>query len=133
MRPELNSEKRKELRTCSLKILKATQLSSDFMALVAYYILIFVSSTYRPYFTTISDKRKRLEMAFFYKSIENLFFFSIADYNQLSEFVFPLSIRQTRWRYRHYSLFKANFLLYNKYSDSFQTCKGDNRARSSNS
>jgi len=64
MRPELNSEKRKELRTCSLKILKATQLSSDFMALVAYYILIFVSSTYRPYFTTISDKRKRLWQPF---------------------------------------------------------------------
>ncbi|ATF64204.1 hypothetical protein CO687_01365 [Streptococcus gordonii] len=97
MRPELNSEKRKELRTCSLKILKATQLSSDFMALVAYYILIFVSSTYRPYFTTISGKRKRLKMAFFYKSNKNLFFFSIADYSWLSEFVFPLSICQTRW------------------------------------
>ena len=133
MRPELNSEKRKELRTCSLKILKATQLSSDFMALVAYYILIFVSSTYRPYFTTISGKRKRLEMAFFYKSTENLFFFSIADYSWLAEFVFPLSIRQIRWRYSHYSLFKENFLLYNKYSDSFQTYKGDNRARTSNS
>ena len=105
----------------------------NFMVLVAYYILIFVSSTYRPYFTTISDKRKRLKMAFFYKSTENLFFFSIADYSWLAEFVFPLSIRQIRWRYSHYSLFKENFLLYNKYSDSFQTYKGDNRARSSNS
>lgn len=133
MRPELNSDKRKELRTCSLKILKATQLSFDFMVSVAYYILIFVSSTYRPYFTTISGKRKRLKMAFFYKSTENLFFFSIADYSQLSEFVFPFSIRQTRWRYSHYSLFKEDFLLYNKYSNSFQTYKGDNRAKSSNS
>ena len=133
MRPELNSDKRKELRTCSLKILKATQLSFDFMPLATYYILIFVSSTYRPYFTTISDKRKSLKMAFFYKSTENLFFFSIADYSWLSEFVFSLSIRQIRWRYSHYSLFKEVFLLYNKYSDSFQTCKGDNRARSSNS
>ena len=133
MRPELNSDKRKELRTCSLKILKATQLSFDFMPLATYYILIFVSSTYRAYFTTISDKRKSLKMAFFYKSTENLFFFSIADYSWLSEFVFPLSICQTRWRYSHYSLFKENFLLYNKYSDSFQTYKGDNRARSSNS
>ena len=133
MRPELNSEKRKELRTCSLKILKATQLSFNSMALVAYYILIFVSSTYRPYFTTISSKRKRLKMAFFYKSNKKLFFFSIADYSQLSEFVFPLSIRQTRWWYSLHSLFKVNFLLYNKYSDSFQTYKGDNRARSSNS
>ena len=133
MRPELNSDKRKELRTCSLKILKATQLSFDFMPLATYYILIFVSSTYRPYFTTISDKRKSLKMAFFYKSTENLFFFSIADYSWLSEFVFPLSICQTRWRYSHYSLFKENFLLYNKYSDSFQTYKGDNRAKSSNS
>ena len=133
MRPELNSDKRKELRTCSLKILKATQLSFDFMPLATYYILIFVSSTYRPYFTTISDKRKSLKMAFFYKSTENLFFFSIADYSWLSEFVFPLSICQTRWRYSHYSLFKENFLLYNKYSDSFRTCKGDNRARTSNS
>ena len=133
MRPELNSDKRKELRTCSLKILKATQLSFDFMPLATYYILIFVSSTYRPYFTTISDKRKSLKMAFFYKSTENLFFFSIADYSWLSEFVFSLSIHQIRWRYSHYSLFKENFLLYNKYSDSFQTYKGDNRARSSNS
>ena len=133
MRPELNSDKRKELRTCSLKILKATQLSFDFMPLATYYILIFVSSTYRPYFTTISDKRKSLKMAFFYKSTENLFFFSIADYSWLSEFVFSLSIHQIRWRYSHYSLFKENFLLYNKYSDSFQTCKGDNRAKSSNS
>ena len=72
-------------------------------------------------------------MAFFYKSTEKLFFFSIADYSQLSEFVFPFSIRQTRWRYSHYSLFKEDFLLYNKDSDSFQTCKGDNRAKSSNS
>jgi len=30
------------------------------MVLAAYYILIFVSSTYRPYFTTISAKRKSL-------------------------------------------------------------------------
>lgn len=72
-------------------------------------------------------------MAFFYKSTENLFFFSIADDSWLSELVFPLSIRQIGWCYSHYSLFKEEFLLYNKYSDSFQTCKGDNRARSSNS
>ena len=72
-------------------------------------------------------------MAFFYKSNKKLFFFSIADYSQLSEFVFPLSIRQTRWWYSHYSLFKEDFLLYNKYSNSFQTYKGDNRAKSSNS
>ena len=72
-------------------------------------------------------------MPFFYKSTENPFFFSIADYSWLAEFVFSLSIRQIGWRYSHYSLFKEGFLLYNKYSDSFQTYKGDNRARSSNS
>ncbi len=72
-------------------------------------------------------------MAFFYKSTENLFFFSIANDSWLSEFVFSLSIRQIGWRYSHYSLFKEDFLLYNKYSDSFQTYKGDNRARTSNS
>ena len=72
-------------------------------------------------------------MAFFYKSTENPFFFSIANYSWLAEFVFHLSIRQIGWRYSHYSLFKEDFLLYNKYSDSFQTCKGDNRAKSSNS
>ncbi|PLA63903.1 hypothetical protein CYK23_08880 [Streptococcus salivarius] len=72
-----------------LRYQEALRFSFDFMVLVAYYILIFVSSTYRPYFTTISCKRKRLKMAFFYKSTENLFFFSIADYSLLAEFVFP--------------------------------------------